>query len=82
MTEEQHDDHCWLMVGGSMWAIEFMRWPIIFLWRGYWPNIENSILDVSEVRWDEYISKAVSLLAGDGSHFRGRGLVQLTDRRS
>jgi hypothetical protein len=52
--EEQHDDHIWLTVGGSAWAIEWIWGNIIGLWRGYYPNFEYSAVDISKVNWENY----------------------------
>lgn len=52
--EEQHDDHIWLTVGGSSWAIHFMKWPYIVLWRGYWPNWEFNFVDMTYFNPEHY----------------------------
>lgn len=62
MMAQQHDDHIWLTAGDKAWAIYLIVGPIYYLWRGYHPNIEWSILDVSNVNWESYINKATSLL--------------------
>lgn len=60
--QHQHDDHCWLNVNGEGWAIRQMRWPVIWLWRGYWPNIEYSIVQMENVNVELYCAKAVARL--------------------
>jgi hypothetical protein len=60
----QHDDHIWLTVGGSSWAIFSIRWPIIYLWRGNAiiddlnnitnDRIEWNAIDVTGVDWELY----------------------------
>lgn len=52
--EDQHDDHIWLTVGGESWAICFMHWPYMVLWRGFAPNLEFSFLDMSEFNPEAY----------------------------
>jgi hypothetical protein len=61
---DQHDDHCWLTVGGEAWAIRAMHWPVIWLWRGYWPNHEYSIVRMEDFNAESYCDKAVALLYG------------------
>jgi hypothetical protein len=63
MTREQHDDHMWLKVGGKNWAIRFIRWPIIYLWRGYSPWIEYGAVDITDFDDDLYCDRAVALLS-------------------
>jgi hypothetical protein len=64
MPSPQHDDHIWLTAGGEAWAIYHIRLPLLYLWRGYYPNIEYSILDISQVDWESYTQKAVKQLQG------------------
>lgn len=59
---EQHDDHVWLTVNGEAWAIQAMEWPIVFLWRGYEPNLEFSAVDLSGFNAESYVNKAVAVL--------------------
>jgi hypothetical protein len=54
MSEKQQDDHIWLTVGGSSWAIQYILPPVIYLWRGYYPNCEYSAVDISNVNWEIY----------------------------
>jgi hypothetical protein len=61
---EQHDDHIWLTVGGENWAIYFMSWPYIWLWRGYEPSLEFSVVEMSNFNADTYADKALALLYG------------------
>ena len=58
----QHDDHVWLTVSGEGWAIRKMRWPIVWLWRGYEPSLEYLSVDLSEFDADGYCDKAIELL--------------------
>jgi len=58
---EQHDDHIWLTAGGSAWAIEWICGDIIGLWRGHWPNLEFSLLNVSKVNWESYCKKCAEM---------------------
>ena len=58
----QHDDHIWLTVDGEAWAIYRIRWPIIFLWRGYAPNLEYFAVEMSEFDNDAYVAKAAAML--------------------
>jgi hypothetical protein len=62
----QHDDHIWLCVNGEMWAIRFMRWPIIYFWRGYSPNLEFCAVEMSEFRPDEYYVKIIDMWRTEG----------------
>jgi hypothetical protein len=39
-----------------------MRWPIIYLWRGYWPNLEYSAVDMTNFDAESYTIKALELL--------------------
>jgi hypothetical protein len=48
MMDEQHDDHIWLTVGGEAWAIQAIQPPILYLWRGCWPDCDYSAIDMSE----------------------------------
>ena len=59
---EQHDDHIWLTVDGENWAIYFMEWPYIWLWRGYEPKLEFSVVEMSDFNAESYCDKAVALL--------------------
>jgi len=58
----QHDDHIWLTVGGRAWAIYAKDGDLITLWRGYYPWLEWSFLDISNVNWESYHEKALALL--------------------
>jgi hypothetical protein len=62
MMTMQHDDHIWLTVGGSAWAIQFIQPPIIYLWRGFYPDFEFSAVDVRNVDWDLYVALCVKML--------------------
>lgn len=59
---EQHDDHCWLTADGKAWKIVGIIWPLIFMARGYYPNIETTIIDMSQFRSKEYCDKATQML--------------------
>jgi hypothetical protein len=61
----QHDDHIWLTVRGESWAIQSIYKSWIWLWRGYYPNIEVALLDVSGVDWVQYVNRAVFMIYGD-----------------
>ena len=62
MSERQHDDHIWLTVNGEGWAIRALEWPIIFLWRGYEPNLEYCAVEMSRFNAKSYADKAVAML--------------------
>jgi len=56
--KEQIDDHCWLQVAGRAWRIEAIESKVIFL-ESFGEHMQ---LDVSRVKWDNYIKKAVASL--------------------
>lgn len=60
----QHDDHIWLTVNGEAWAIKWMDWPYIWLWRGYYPDLEYSFVDLSNFDAEAYTKAALKLLYG------------------
>lgn len=62
--ERQHDDHIWLTVGGSAWAILTIDGPFLMLWRGYEPDLEYCVIEMSEFNSDSYADKAVEMLYG------------------
>lgn len=57
----QHNDHVWIVSGGKSWAIWGMHGSLLSLWRGYYPSIEYSILDISQVNWDTYYEHWLSM---------------------
>lgn len=59
---DQHDDHIWLTVCGEAWAIQALEWPIVFLWRGYEPNLEYFAVEISNFDADAYADKALAML--------------------
>ena len=59
---KQHDDHIWLTVGGEAWAIHSMNWPVIWLWRGYEPDLEYSAVEMSNFNAETYADKAIAML--------------------
>jgi hypothetical protein len=61
----QHDDHIWLTVRGEAWAIQAMITPIIYLWRGYFPDCEYSAIDMSKFNYEIYCNRAVEKLNGN-----------------
>jgi hypothetical protein len=64
MTNEapQHDDHCWIVIGGEAWCIHYIEAPIIILWRGYAPFIEYNMLDISDMNMEQYCMIANQIL--------------------
>jgi hypothetical protein len=62
----QHDDHIWLTVGGEAWAIKWIHWPFIGLWRGYAPDLEFNYVDMSKFNTDSYVARAAARLASEG----------------
>jgi len=62
--KDQHDDHIWLNVGGSLWAIRYIKHEhqYIALWRGYSQNIEYWGVWVDQVNYQKYCDEAVSML--------------------
>jgi hypothetical protein len=83
MSEEQHDDHVWLTVGGSAWAIFSIQWPIIFLWRGNAiiddlnnitnDSIECNAIDIRNVDWESYYKNAMAILYDGAGQSKGWG---------
>lgn len=59
---QQQDDHCWIVASGESWAIRRIEGKVLLLWRGYWPDLDYSALDVSKVDWESYCAKAAALL--------------------
>jgi hypothetical protein len=55
---EQHDDHIWLTVDGEAWAIKRVSWPLIQLWRGYEPELEYAVVNMSGFKADAYVAEA------------------------
>jgi hypothetical protein len=68
----QHDDHIWLTVGGEAWAIKRIRQPYFYLWRGYWPNLEYTIVYMSEFDPVKYVERAVAQMEGSTHERRNR----------
>jgi hypothetical protein len=62
VSDEQHDDHIWLVANDRPWAIAWIDGDLFGLWRGFVPNIEYTELDVSAVNWARYCDKAAALL--------------------
>lgn len=62
MNPPLQDDHCWLTVAGDGWAIRRWRPPILYLWRGYRPRLQFTVVDTSNVDWEEYCRRAELLL--------------------
>lgn len=61
-NEAQHDDHIWLTVHGEAWAIRAMHWPVIWLWRGYWPDLEYTVVRLDNFNSDHYADAAVAMM--------------------
>ena len=64
--EVQHDDHIWMRVAGTAWAIERLEPGRMYLWRGYWPNLEFASVDTQFMNWDIYCESAVQFLESEG----------------
>jgi hypothetical protein len=60
----QHDDHIWLTVAGSGWAIQAIIGNCIYLWRGYWPDCEYNAIDMSDFNYEVYCNRAVETIDG------------------
>jgi hypothetical protein len=66
------DDHCWLTINGEAWAIRRWRPPTLYLWRGYHPHLQYTVVDVdnmTEEDWDNYCDKAVKLIRKSKDEF-------------
>jgi hypothetical protein len=60
---EQHDDHIWLTLFGTAWAIQAIEWPVIYFWRGYAPNLEYLTVEFyPDDDFKDYCDVAVSEL--------------------
>ena len=57
MVSEQHDDHMWMNVGGKTYSIHHIEWPIIYFWRGYYPNLELTSVDMTDFNIERYIEE-------------------------
>jgi len=62
LFEEQHDAHCQLIVSQSAWRIRAIEDKILYLERGWEPEIERFEIDLSRARWQAYCQKAVEFL--------------------
>jgi hypothetical protein len=64
----QQDDHIWIIVNGTPWAIrrivrvEGKPW-LIDLWRGCEPFLQTASIDVRFVDWPAYCDAAVCKIA-------------------
>lgn len=66
-TNEQYDDHVWMVVRGEAWAIRsivrfgpnFMK---INMWRGHAPNLEFQKVWVFNPDWESYCTEAAKML--------------------
>jgi hypothetical protein len=69
--DEQHDNHIWLTVCGSSWAIRCIHWPIFYLWRGY---MHDGTLELASVEippgydFDAYCEQAVFYIDHPPTH--------------
>ena len=54
---QQHDSHCILSFAGMNWRIVSHRKPLVYLRNDDYIEI---CVDMSNVRWDDYIDLAVS----------------------
>lgn len=61
----QCDDHIWVTWVGGGWAIRAItRPPLTFhLWRGYWPDLEFTAVEIRNPDWPAYCERAAQLLA-------------------
>lgn len=58
----QQDDHIWITVNGEAWAIRAIRGNVLWLWRGYWPNLQYSAIEISNFDVEEYCDRAAKML--------------------
>jgi hypothetical protein len=62
----QHDDHIWLTVRGEGWAIRAIEREhdsmIFHLWRGYEPDLEYLVVEMSKPNWPAYCEAASRML--------------------
>jgi hypothetical protein len=61
-NDTQHDDHIWLTWCGEGWAIERIEDDVIFLWRGYAPDLEFLKVRWSRTYWPDYAERAARML--------------------
>jgi hypothetical protein len=63
---EQHNDHTWVTLDGEGWAIkaimEIKGHRIFCLWRGYYPLIQETLVDVTTLHTAEYVRRCVELI--------------------
>jgi hypothetical protein len=62
-NERQHDDHCWLTVGGAAWKIKQITNQKILLWQGLYPFVTEMIVDMrSNFNYEAYCKVAHQIL--------------------
>lgn len=62
-----HDDHCWLTVAGGNWKILRKDHEKVWVWRGYEPDVEYGLVDMSMVNVERYAALAADWLRGETS---------------
>jgi hypothetical protein len=68
---EQQNDHCMLFAGGQYWWITKMSGLGRITCRRWELESEfTTVLDLSAVRWNDYIDKAVSLVRENARVFQ------------
>lgn len=60
----QHDDHCWLSIGGEQWRITGVDGRILMLELGFADEPLRKTIDLNRVRWEKYVEAAIAVLNG------------------
>jgi hypothetical protein len=61
----QHDDHCWVVFYKNPWAIRRLTPTVMYLWRGYEPNLQYCKIDIAHIDWTAYCDVAAEYLKGN-----------------
>lgn len=64
-TLSDHDDHCWLTVVGKGWKILRKENEKVWVWRGYEPDIEYGLVDLSMLDVERYTAIASDWLVAE-----------------
>jgi hypothetical protein len=66
MTDQQQDDHCWVIMAGLPWQIREVyrdRGEIVAFWLEDPINIRSALLQMTVANWaSNYVAKATAML--------------------